>query len=111
MPPGTLTPPSRPRSCLKHSKPNSPRPTHPDYDDIREGGSGTGRKTNHHLLAANAIHSPAPKFAKSVSFDASHEPQHVYIADPDYDRQSVPVAQKLSYECVFVVALTRFQRC
>ena len=34
---------------------------------------------------------------KTVSFDG-HEPQHVYLADYDYDRQSVPVATKLSYE-------------
>src|SRR5260370_7674813 len=33
---------------------------------------------------------------KSVSFDG-HEP-HVYVADYDYDRQSVPIAPKLSYE-------------
>jgi hypothetical protein len=34
---------------------------------------------------------------KTVSFDG-HEPQHVYLADYDYDRQSVPIAAKLSYE-------------
>ncbi|KAG8800484.1 hypothetical protein FRC18_008017, partial [Serendipita sp. 400] len=32
---------------------------------------------------------------KTVSFDGT---QHIYFADPDYDRHSVPVTPKLSYE-------------
>lgn len=39
--------------------------------------------------------SSTKSLCKTVSFDGK---EHIYFADPDYDRHSVPVAPKLSYE-------------
>jgi len=50
--------------------------------------------------SASSASSPPTRapLCKTVSFDGQ---EHIYFADPDYDRHSVPVAAKLSYESVF----------
>ena len=77
---GTSTPT---RSCLKHS--------HHHQHTLDAACCSTRRR-------------PGVKpqlVTKTVSFDG-HEPQHVYVADYEYDRQSVPIATKLSYEYAFL---------
>jgi len=73
---GTSTPT---RSCLKHS--------HHHQHTLDAACCSTRKRPGVRPQLVN----------KTVSFDG-HEPQHVYVADYDYDRQSVPIASKLSYE-------------
>lgn len=72
------------RSCLKRRL-NSAK------DSLTGSVSSTG--TGSSSESSNGSHS----LCKTVSFDG-HD--NVFFADPDYDRHSVPVAPKLSYECV-----------
>ncbi|CCA70691.1 hypothetical protein PIIN_04625 [Serendipita indica DSM 11827] len=74
---GTATPT---RSCLKRR--------------LHDALASSSLESTSGSSCANSL-SQKSTLCKTVSFDGK---EHIYFADPDYDRHSVPVAPKLSYE-------------